>query len=63
LITSINLDWTKLNKYYTLTDKNTIFYVAVTLHPGMKLEYFEVGVFDEDLVHYRDVAHFREKCI
>jgi len=29
--------------YYTLTDKNTILYVAVALHPDMKFEYFDNG--------------------
>jgi len=35
----INLAWTKLSRYYTLTNKN----MAVAPCPSMKFEYFEVN--------------------
>ena len=43
LISSIQLPWEKLNKYYTLTDSNTAVYAAVALYSGMKFEYFEIN--------------------
>ena len=42
LLTSIDLAWLKLNKYYTLADNTTVLYAAVALHPGMKFEYFDI---------------------
>src|SRR5213080_1234151 len=42
LSTSIELAWSKLNKYYTLTDVNPILYTSVVLHPSMKYDYFNI---------------------
>ena len=43
LISSIELAWTKLNKYYTLTAANTVLYAAVALHPSMKFDYYDIN--------------------
>ena len=43
LMSSIELAWSKLNKYYALTEANTVLYAAVALHPSMKFDYFEVN--------------------
>ena len=39
LMSSIELAWSKLNKYYALTEANTVLYAAVALHPSMKFDY------------------------
>ena len=41
IITSIQLAWSLLDKYYSLTDLQPALYTAVALHPDMKLKYFE----------------------
>jgi len=38
---TIDAAWSKLNKYYTLTERFTIYVVAIILHPCMKLHYFQ----------------------
>ena len=43
LTMSIKLAWDKLNKYYSLIDNNVVLYASVALHPGIKLEYFELN--------------------
>lgn len=43
LLTSINLAWSKLDKYYSLTEDNIVLYAAVALHPSMKFDYFEAA--------------------
>ena len=42
-MSSIELTWSKINKYYTLTKANTVLYTVVALHPSMKFDYFEVN--------------------
>jgi hypothetical protein len=42
LQTSLELAWSKLNKYYTLADVNPILYASVVLHPSMKYDYFDI---------------------
>lgn len=37
----LNNAWQKLNKYYTLTDKSTVYVLAVVLNPQYKWKYFE----------------------
>ena len=39
--TTVDAAWSKLNKYYTLTERSTIYVVAIILHPCMKLHYFQ----------------------
>ena len=41
IITSIQLAWSLLDRYYSLTDLQPALYTAVALHPDMKLKYFE----------------------
>jgi len=43
LVSSIELTWTKLNKYYSLTESNTVLYTAIALHPSMKFNYFNIS--------------------
>jgi hypothetical protein len=38
---TVDAAWCKLNKYYTLTERSTIYVVAIILHPCMKLRYFQ----------------------
>jgi hypothetical protein len=38
---TVDAAWSKLNKYYTLTERSTIYVVAIILHPCMKLQYFQ----------------------
>ena len=33
--------WKKLDKYYNLTDKSTVYVIATMLDPRMKYKYFE----------------------
>ena len=40
LVYSLRIAVHQLNKYYTLTDSNTVLYAAVALHPSMKFDYF-----------------------
>jgi len=37
---TVDAAWTKLNKYYTLTDRSPIHVVSIILHPCMKMKYF-----------------------
>jgi hypothetical protein len=39
--TGVDLGWTKLKKYYTLTDVSPVYRAAILLHPAHKWEYFE----------------------
>jgi hypothetical protein len=39
--TCINNCWTKLRKYYTLTDQSPVYAAAVVLNPEHKLDYFK----------------------
>lgn len=43
LTTSIKLAWSKLDKYYSLTEFNPVLYAAVALHPSMKMDYFKIA--------------------
>jgi len=43
LTTSIKLAWTKLDKYYSLTEFNPVLYAAIALHPSMKMDYFNIA--------------------
>ena len=38
----INLGWTKLNKYYTLSDSTPAYRAAIVVHPSKKMRWFEV---------------------
>ena len=38
----VKTGWTKLNKYYKLTDKSPIYRMAIALHPGKRMEYFDI---------------------
>jgi len=40
IMSSINIAWSVLNKYYSLVDNQLPLYEAVALHPDMKLKYF-----------------------
>lgn len=39
--TSVNLGWQKLDQYYTITDRNPAYIMAVFLHPCYKKKWFE----------------------
>jgi len=41
LLSSINLAWGLLDRYYTMTDMRPDLHSAVALHPDMKFQYFE----------------------
>ena len=41
LSTSINLAWSKLNKYYQLMDKVPVYAAALFLHPSYRFNYFK----------------------
>ena len=43
LMSSIELAWSKLNKYHALIEANTVLYAAVALHLSLKFDYFEVN--------------------
>lgn len=43
LVAYIQLAWTKLNKYYSLTEFNPVLYAAVALHPAIKFDYFTIA--------------------
>lgn len=38
---ALDASWGKLNKYYNLTDKSSVYVVALMLDPRMKYEYFK----------------------
>jgi hypothetical protein len=38
---TVDMAWSKLNKYYTLTDRSPIYTVAIILHPCLKMRYFQ----------------------
>jgi len=38
---TVDAAWCKLNKYYTLTDRSTIYVISIILHPCMKMRYFQ----------------------
>jgi len=38
---TVDSAWSKLNKYYTLTDRSPIHVVAIILHPCLKMKYFQ----------------------
>jgi len=41
ILDSIELAWSKLDKYYTLADNNEVLFAAVALDPSQKMDYFE----------------------
>lgn len=38
---TVDSAWSKLNKYYTLTDRSTIYVISIILHSCMKMKYFQ----------------------
>jgi hypothetical protein len=40
----------KLDRYYSLTDSSAVYWIAMVLHPGMKLEYFRQHEWKEEWI-------------
>jgi hypothetical protein len=38
---TVDAAWSKLNKYYSLTDRSPIYVVSIILHPCIKMRYFQ----------------------
>jgi hypothetical protein len=64
---TVDAAWSKLNKYYTLTERSTIYVVAIILHPCMKLHYFRRHWSDHpdwiDSARQQMEAVYLESCV
>jgi hypothetical protein len=67
IIAAMKMARRKMNQYYSLTDSSAAYRVAMVLHPGMKLEYFQQQDWEdawvdtaEKLVHDEYAASYKQ---